>query len=60
MHLKLTDELFKNLQTNEIFSKQILSLNFTIELRLNRGLVWKFLGWKLIVLTGFSCKITIC
>ena len=35
------DRLFKDLLTNKIFSKQILSRNFKIEFCLNRGLVWK-------------------
>ena len=50
---------FKGLLTNKIFSRQILSWNFQVEFCLNRGLVWKFLGWKLIILTAFFCKITI-
>ena len=33
--------------------------NFKMELCLNRGLVWEFLGWKLIILTVSFCKITI-
>ena len=41
------DKLFKVLVINKIFSKQILSWNFKLEFCLNRGLVWKFLGWKL-------------
>ena len=53
------DKLFKDLLTNKIFSRQILSWNFKMEFCLNRGLVWKFLGWKLIILTAFLCKITI-
>ena len=53
------DKLFKDLLTNKIFSRQILSWNFKMEFCLNRGLVWKFLGWKLIILTAFFCKITI-
>ena len=40
-----SDKLFKDLQTNKIFSKQILSWNFKMEFCLNRGLVSKFLGW---------------
>ena len=54
------DKLFKDLLTNKIFSRQILSWNFKMEFCLNRGLVWKFLGWKLIILTAFFCKIKIC
>ena len=53
------DKLFKDLLTNKIFSRQILSWNFKMEFCLNRGLVWKFLGWKLIILTDFFCKIKI-
>ena len=51
------DKLFKDLLTNKIFSRQILSWNFKMELCLNRGLVWKFLGWKLIILTAFFVKL---
>ena len=51
---------FKDLLTYKIFSKQILSCNFKMELCLKRGLACGFLGWKLIVLTAFFCKITIC
>ena len=47
------DKLLKNLLTNKIFSKQILSWNFKIEFSLNRRLVSEFLGWKLIILTTF-------
>ena len=50
------DKLFKHLLTKKIFSKQILYWNFKIELCLKRGLVWEFLGSKLIILTAFSCK----
>ena len=39
--------------TNKIFSQQILSSNFKMESSLNRGLVWKFLGWRLIILIDF-------
>ena len=53
------DKLFKDILTNKIFSRQILSWNFKMEFCLNRGLVWKFLGWKLIILTAFFCKIII-
>ena len=42
------DKLFKDLLTNQIFSGQILSGNFKMTFWLNRGLVWEFLGWKLI------------
>ena len=54
------DKLFKDLLTNKTFSRQTLSWNFKMEFCLNRGLVWKFLGWKLIILTAFFCKIKIC
>ena len=30
-----------------------------MEFCLNRGLVWKFFGWKLIILTAFFCRIEI-
>ena len=53
------DKLFKDLLANKIFSRQILSLNFKMKFGLNRGLVWKFLGWKLIILTALFCKIKI-
>ena len=53
------NKLFKDLLTNKIFSKQILSWNFTIEFCLNKRLVWKFLGWKLIILIAFFCKVII-
>ena len=53
------DKLFKDLLPNKIFSRQILSWNFKMEFCLNRGLVWKFCGWKLIILTAFFCKIKI-
>ena len=42
------DKLFKDLLTNKI-----LSSNVKMELCLNRGLVWEFLGWKLINVTAF-------
>ena len=45
------DKLFKDLLTNKIFSRQILSWNFKMKFCLNRGLVSEFLGWKLIVLS---------
>ena len=51
------DKLFRDLLTNKIFSMQILSWNFKMEFCLNRGLVWKFLGWRLITLMAFFCKI---
>ena len=54
------DELFKDLLTNKIFSRKMLSWNFKMKLCLNRGLVWEFLGWKLIFLTTFFCKIKTC
>ena len=53
------DKWFKDLLTNKILSKHILSWNFKMELCLNRGLVWKFLGWKLIIRTTIYGKITI-
>ena len=37
-------KFFKDLLTNKILPKQILSWNFKMEFCLNRGLVWKFLG----------------
>ena len=51
------NKLFKGLLTNKIFSRQILSWNFKMEFSLNRGLVWKFLGWKLKILTAFFVKL---
>ena len=51
------DKLFKDLLTNKIFSRQILSWDFKIKFCLNRGLVWEFLGWKLIILTAFFVKL---
>ena len=39
------NKLFKDLLTNKIFSKQGVYLEF----RLNRELVWKLVGWKLII-----------
>ena len=51
------DKVFKDLLINKIFPKQILSWDFKVEFCLNRGLVWKFLGWKLIILIAFFCKI---
>ena len=53
------DKLFKDLLTDKIFSRQILSCNFKMKFCLNRGLVRGFLGWKLIILTTFFCKIEI-
>ena len=38
------DKLLKDLLTNKIFSKQVLSWNFKMEFCLNRGHAWKFLG----------------
>ena len=60
-HLLKTDgdKLFKDLLTNKIFGKQILTWNFKMEFCLNRGLIWKFLGWKSVILRAFFCKITI-
>ena len=51
------DKLFKDLLENKIFSKQILSWNFKIEFCLNRGLLCKFLGWKLIILIALFVKL---
>ena len=50
------DRLFKVLLKNEIFSKQIYSWNFRMELTLNRGLVREFLDWTGI-LTPFLVKL---
>ena len=47
------DKLFKDLLTNKMFSKQILSWNVKMELYLNRGLVWEFLDWTLLILTDY-------
>ena len=47
------DKLFKDLLINKIFPKQILSWNFKIVFYLNRGMVWKFIGWKLLILIAF-------
>ena len=60
-HVLKTDgvNLLIDLLTCKMFSKHILSGNFKIEFCLNRGLVWKFLGWKLMILTAFFCKIII-
>ena len=60
-HTLKTDgaKLFKDLLTNKIFSKEVLSWIFKVEFCLNRGLVWEFLCWKLIILTVFFCKLTI-
>ena len=51
------DKLFKDFLTNRIFSRQILSWNFKMEFCLKRVLVWKFLGWKLKILTAFFVKL---
>ena len=40
-----SNKLFKDFLTNKIFSKQRVYLEF----RLNRELVWKLVGWKLII-----------
>ena len=53
------DKLFKDLLTNKIFSRQISSWNSKMEFFLNSGLVGKFLGWKLIIVATFFCKIKI-
>ena len=60
-HVLKTDgvNLLIDLLTCKMFSKHILSWNFKIKFCWNRGLVWKFLGWKLMILTAFFCKITI-
>ena len=50
------DKSFKEMLTNKIFSRQILSWNFKMKFCLNSGLVWEFLGWKLIILTAFFAK----
>ena len=47
------DQLSKDFLTNKIFSKQILSWYFKMKFCLDRGLVWGFFGWKLIILTVF-------
>ena len=44
------DKLFKDFLANKMFSKKILSWNFKMEFCLNRGFLWKFLGWELIIL----------
>ena len=54
------DKLLKDLLTNKIFFRKILSWNFKMKFCLNRRLVWDLLGWKLIALTAFFCKIKIC
>ena len=54
------DKSFKDLLTNKIFSRELLYWNFKMAFGLNRGLVWKFLDWKLIIPTTFFCKIKIC
>ena len=54
-----SDKLFKDLLTNKVFSRKILSWNFKMEVCLNKRLVWKLLGWKLIILTAFFRKIKI-
>ena len=51
------DKLYKDLLINKIFSKQILSWNVKMEFCLNGGLVWKFLGWRLIILIAFFVKL---
>ena len=58
-HVLKTDgnKLFKDLLTNKIFSKQILSWNFQMECCLNKGVVWKFIGWRLIILIAFFVKL---
>ena len=50
------DKLFKGLLKNEIFSKQIYSWKFRMELTLNRGFVLEFLDWTG-VLTLFLVKL---
>ena len=54
------DKLFKELLTNKIFSRKVLSWNLKMKFCLNRGLVWELLGWKFLILTVFFCKIKIC
>ena len=44
------DKLFKDFLANKMFSNKILSWNFKMEFCLNRGFLWKFLGWELIIL----------
>ena len=53
------DILLKDLLTNKIFSRQMLSWNFKMELCSKRGLVWKFLVSRLIIVIAFFCKIII-
>ena len=49
--------LLKDFLTNQLFSKQIWSRNFSMEFCLNRGLLWEFVGWKLIILIAFFVKL---
>ena len=51
------DKIFKDLLTKKIFCKQILSWSSMIELLLNRGLLWGFVGWKLTILIAFFVKL---
>ena len=48
------DKLFKDLLINKIFSQQILSSNFKMELCLKKGIIWGFLG---LILTAFFVKL---
>ena len=51
------DKLFKDMLTNKIFPKQILSWKFKMKFCLNRGLVWQFRGSKLVILIAFFVKL---
>ena len=51
------DKLFKDLLTNNVFFRQILFWNFKMTFCLNKGLVWEFHGWKLIILRAFFIKL---
>ena len=51
------DKLFKDLLIDKIFSQQILSSNFRMELCLKKGMIWGFLGLKLTILTAFFVKL---
>ena len=45
-----------HLLTNKMFSKRTLSISFRMTFSLNKGLVWQFLGLKLIILRAFFLK----
>ena len=45
--------LSMHLLTNRMFSKWTLSINIRMTFSLNKGLVWQFLGLKLIILRAF-------